>query len=139
MFSNLMISDAERLREGAGSAWMIGATDVAESLQDESRQTSVMKTMDVTNDELLFIPSRPFQRCSIAWRITCRQTTQYFCEPIILISANKSIEQRSYSAWLLRASLFAVLCAAQSSKWIFCNGSHFPLFPFNPPIYETTK
>src|SRR5467141_4951625 len=27
------------------------------------------------------------------WHITSRQTTQYFCEPIILIAANKSIER----------------------------------------------
>src|SRR5437660_9422454 len=43
------------------------------------------------------------------WRITCRQTTQYFCEPIILISANKSIEQALYLSCFIPASLFAVL------------------------------
>ena len=43
------------------------------------------------------------------WRLTCRQTTQYFCEPIILILANKSIERWFYLARFLPSSLFAVL------------------------------
>jgi hypothetical protein len=45
-----------------------------------------------------------------AFCITCRQTTQYFCEPTIPISANKNIERRFvFIDGLPPASLFAVL------------------------------
>src|SRR5690242_9530575 len=65
--------------------------------------------------------------------LTCRQTTQYFCESIIPKSANKSIELCCYFARLLPASLFEVLCAVlsilpgQHSKCQLCISSFHPL------------